>query len=175
MLSGDALDIRMMGVALSEAENALAKGFLPVGAVLASGDVLIARASKSEDSNYLSHAEMNVFHAAFGGRPDLGGSLTLYTTLEPCVMCFGTLWHLPIRRLVYAMEDAYGGFAHTAFNNLPPRHQSRELEIVGGVRRKEARRLLRHFFEATSEPYWIKGGAPHLQAAVMNDDSGDGP
>ena len=165
----------MMGEALAEAASALEAGVFPVGAVLARGAQVLGRAHKSMASNHLSHAEMNLFHRVFMGdyRFSRADGLTLYTTLEPCVMCFGTLLHLPIARLVYAMEDAYGGCASVTLKGAPPRHQHRPVEIAGGVRRSEAQALFATFLDTTSELFWREGGAPPFQAAVRGTGLAD--
>lgn len=161
-------DEQLMGEALAQAASALAEGVFPVGAVLARGTQILGRARKTMTSNHLSHAEMNLFHQVFIGdyRFARADGLTLYTTLEPCVMCFGTLLHLPITRLVFAMEDAYGGCASATLDGAPPRHQHRPVEIVAGVRRTEARALFAAFLDTTAELFWREGGAPPFQAAV---------
>ncbi|NTJ67030.1 nucleoside deaminase [Agrobacterium rhizogenes] len=164
-------DDDMMGLALAEARTALEYGVFPVGAVLSSGTRILGRSHKTMVSNHLNHAEMNLFHRVFTGDYTFSrnDNLTLYTTLEPCIMCFGTMLHLPISRLVFAMPDAYGGCAHMRLENSPPRHLSRAVEIVGGVRRQEACELFAKFLETTTEEFWLTGGASHFQAAVKAD------
>ncbi|MDQ0346523.1 nucleoside deaminase [Ancylobacter vacuolatus] len=164
-------DELMMAEALAEAAGALETCVFPVGAVLARGTQVLGRARKTMASNHLSHAEMNLFHRVFMGdyRFARADGLTLYTTLEPCVMCFGTLLHLPITRLVFAMEDAYGGCASVTLTGAPPRHQHRPLEIIGGVCRSEAQALFATFLDTTAEPFWREGGAPSFQAAVRGE------
>lgn len=161
-------DEEMMGLALAEASAALQAGVFPVGAVLATPDRVLGRSHKHMGSNHLAHAEMNLFHSVFNGDYPFqrGDGITLYTTLEPCVMCFGTFLHLPLQRLVFAMEDAYGGCAGTRMHPAPPRHQHSAPQIVGGLHRNESRALFARFLQATDEPFWVNGGAPEFQAAV---------
>ena len=158
----------LMRAALSEAAAALELGVFPVGAVLAQGPRIIGRARKTADSDHLGHAEVNLFRQVFGGALPFSrqDGLCLYTTLEPCIMCWGAARHLPISRLVYAMEDPYGGCAHLQIGNLPPRHRERPLEVRGGVLREDARRLFATFLARTEEPFWTRGGAGLFQAAV---------
>jgi tRNA(adenine34) deaminase len=154
-------DEAMMGMALEEAQLALDEGHLPVGAVIALEGTVLGRGRKSMESNHLDHAEMAVFRRVFSGDYQLSRSdpITLYTTLEPCIMCWGTLRHLPIRRLVYAMPDAYGGCASAKLEPDPPRHSSRPLEVVAGLRQEEARVLFETFLNTTQEIFWVEGGA----------------
>ncbi|MDQ1159010.1 tRNA(adenine34) deaminase [Sphingomonas sp. SORGH_AS 950] len=164
-------DETMMGMALDEARSALAEGYLPVGAVLASDGTLLGRGRKGMESNHLDHAEMVVFRQVFSGdyRYTRADPISLYTTLEPCIMCWGTLRHLPIRRLVYAMSDPYGGCAAAEVTPTPPRHLSRPLEVIAGVRQREARELFRRFLDTTTESFWINGGASEFVAQVRCD------
>ncbi|GLK55619.1 tRNA(adenine34) deaminase [Methylopila capsulata] len=166
----DRFDHEMMGYALEEARQALAKAHFPVGAVLTIGERVVATGHKAMGSNHLDHAEMVVFRAVFQGDYDYSrqDSLGLYTTLEPCIMCWGALRHLPITRLVYAMEDAYGGCAEVPDDVLPPRHRGRPVAIRRGVRRGEARALFSQFLDSTQEPFWLTGGAPEFAAAVRS-------
>lgn len=161
-------DEYMMGFALAEAKIALDAGVFPVGAVLAAGNRVLGCAHKTMASSHLNHAEMNLFHEVFKGNYAFSRNdeLTLYTTLDPCIMCFGTMLHLPITRLVFAMEDAYGGCAHMRLENPPPRHVSRAVEIIGGIRRLDACKLFADFLDRTTEKFWLTGGASHFQAAV---------
>lgn len=166
-------DHAMMGEALAEARLALDEGILPVGAVLTLGAAIIGRGRKFMDFNHLDHAEMIAFRRAFTGNYPFrrGDPITLYTTLEPCVMCWGTLRHLPVRPLVYAMPDAYGGCAAADLVPSPPRHRSRPVDVIARVRQPEARALFRQFLETTTEPFWVSGGAPEFAAAVRAECS----
>ena len=168
-------DETMMGLALDEARVALRAGHLPVGAVIARGEEVLGRARKTMGSNHLDHAEMNVFRSVFIGSYSYSRSepITLYTTLEPCIMCWGTLLHLPIQRLVYAMPDAYGGCASIEIDHQPPRHHGRPREVRAGVRKEEARLLLLEFLDTTEEPFWVNGGAPEFVAQVRAVSAGD--
>ncbi|WP_307148127.1 deaminase [Rhizobium tibeticum] len=144
------------------------QGVFPVGAVLAAGTRIVGRAHKTMASNHLSHAEMNLYHKVFVGDYNYARAenLTLYTTLEPCVMCFGTTLHLPVTRVVFAMTDDYGGCGATRLEPAPPRHLSRQVAVEGGVRRLDACRLFKEFLDNTTEAFWRQGGAQHFQAAV---------
>ncbi len=48
--------------------------------------------------------------------------MSLYTTLEPCLMCFGSILLHRIGRVVFGAADRYGG-ASSVFAHLPPYFQ----------------------------------------------------
>ena len=81
-----------MRLALEQAAEAARAGEVPIGAVLARGDELLAadRNRREELKDATAHAEILVLRR--GGRL-LGGwrlpGCTLYVTLEPCPMCAG--------------------------------------------------------------------------------------
>ncbi|GAA4222609.1 hypothetical protein GCM10022253_31460 [Sphingomonas endophytica] len=81
-------------------------------------------------------------------------------------MCWGTLRHLPVSRLVYAMPDADGGCAAADLVPSPPRHRARPVAVVAGVRQLEARALFRRFLKATAEPFRVRGAARGFVADV---------
>jgi len=73
--------------------------------------------------------------------------MTLYSRLEPCLMCILAISFVGIRRVVYSAlsEDANGeemlarGLTCETINNLLTRGP---IELVPGVRREEGRELL---------------------------------
>ena len=105
-------DESMMRIALEEAENALHEGEIPVGAVIARGDCLIARAHNTRESDIdpTAHAEINALRMAAKqtGRWRMD-DLTMYVTLEPCPMCAGAIAMSGVKRLVFgAFDEQYG-------------------------------------------------------------------
>lgn len=111
-------DETMMRFALEEARIAFQEGEIPVGAVIARGDCLIARAHNTREgqSDPLGHAELTAIRMAAreAGRWRLNG-LTLYVTLEPCPMCAGAIAMSGISRLVYGARDAQYGCAGSIY------------------------------------------------------------
>ena len=83
-----------MRQALDEAQQALQRDEVPVGAVIVCNDRIIARGHNLTETltDVTAHAEMQAITAAanFLGGKYLTGC-TLYVTLEPCVMCAGAL------------------------------------------------------------------------------------
>jgi tRNA(adenine34) deaminase len=139
-------DEYFMRLALQEAQKAANAGEVPVGAILASGDQLIARCHNSTEllQDVTAHAEILAITAAsqFLGSKYLL-DCTLYVTLEPCVMCAGALRWSQIGRVLYATPDDKGGFMRYGKELLHPRTQ---LEM--GIMMEESSLLLKSFFAA---------------------------
>lgn len=154
----DADDEALMGSALQQAQIALAEGVLPVGAVLARGGTIIGAARKDATSRAFAHAEMNLFRSVFtnGHSWQWEDGLALFTTLEPCVMCFGATLHLPVTRVVYAMPDPWGGCMHLHDADLPVRHLGRRPTVKGGVRASESAKLFADYLAHTDDPRWTR-------------------
>ena len=145
----DALDERLMDLALREAARCRAWGDVPIGAVLArAGEPLSAAGNQRERlGDPTAHAEILALRA--GARHWSGWRLTgssLYVTLEPCPMCAGALVLARVERLVYAAADPKAGFAGSLGDLVCHPRLNHRLQVVSGVRREEATRLLREFF-----------------------------
>jgi tRNA(adenine34) deaminase len=96
-------DAAMMRVALSLAGEAAERDEVPVGAVLVSGGVIVARGYNCpiSTSDPSAHAEVRALREAATalGNYRLPGC-TLYVTLEPCAMCAGAIMQARIARVV---------------------------------------------------------------------------
>ena len=140
-----------MEQALAEARLALAAGEIPVGAIVVTKDGKIAgrgynRPITAHDPT--SHAEIVALREAARqlGNYRLTG-MTLYCTLEPCVMCAGAMVHARIARLVFGAHDPKAGAAGSIYNVVSDPRLNHHPEIVPGVRESECRKLLQEFFE----------------------------
>lgn len=107
-------DNQLMDRGLREARIDLAYGGAGVAALLASPDQVIAVAHNTipETGDLTNHAEMVLLHGTCRRLQEMNAcerhSLTLYVTLEPCLMCSAALSVAGIKRIVYAAlaEDA---------------------------------------------------------------------
>ena len=137
-------DERFMRMALSEAMKARDEGEIPIGAVVACGGKVIARAHNLTETlcDVTAHAEMQAITMAAG---ELGGKYltqcTLYVTVEPCPMCAGALGWAQVSRVVYGAADTKRGFQLYAPRVLHPK-----ATLVGGVLEEECRELMQQFF-----------------------------
>lgn len=102
-------DRALMKAALHEARLGYEEGGVPVGAVIAEGDRLLAsgRNRRVQDNNPIAHAETDCLRL-LGRRRNYKG-LTLYTTLSPCTMCAATVVHFRIARVVVGEAGSFEG------------------------------------------------------------------
>jgi tRNA(adenine34) deaminase len=143
-------DLRLMRRALEEAARAAELGEVPVGAVVARGEEILATAHNEREitKDPTAHAELLALRraAARTGSWRLTGC-TLYTTLEPCPMCAGALHAARISRLVYAAPDPKAGAAGTLYDLPADSRLNHTYPYTRGILQSEAAALLRAFFE----------------------------
>ncbi|MBX3244175.1 MAG: tRNA adenosine(34) deaminase TadA [Acidobacteria bacterium] len=148
----DNLDEHWMNVALEAAREAADIGEVPVGACIISAEgALIATASNRTitDSDPTAHAEVLAIRAAAEniGNYRLIGT-TLYTTIEPCVMCAGAIVNARISRLVYGAADPRYGAVDTHFGICSSPLLNHRLDITSGILTDRSRNLMQDFFRA---------------------------
>lgn len=108
-------------LALEEAERASQEGTYPIGALVVSSDgIILSRGHNRVYSvgDYTAHAEVEALRSAGGllMAPSYRGRCTLYTTLEPCLMCAGALLLANIARVVWAANDPDYGALHAFYD-----------------------------------------------------------
>ena len=143
-------DEYFMKLALNEAEKALEKGEIPIGCVIVSNDLVIAKAHNLTETlnDVTAHAEMQAFTSAseYLGAKYLT-DCTLYVTLEPCIMCLGASYWTHIQKIVYGTADKKRKDNIDKKQLLHPKTQ-----YIGGVLEKECATLLSTFFEGKRSP-----------------------
>ena len=73
---------------------------------------------------------------------------SVYTTVEPCLMCCGALVHARVARLVYGAADPKAGAAASLYRILDDGRLNHRVEVTAGVRSEECAALLTEFFRA---------------------------
>lgn len=137
-------DVFFMKVALSEAAKAAARDEVPVGAIVVSGGIIIARAHNLTETlaDPTAHAEMQAITAAASS---LGGKYltdcTMYVTIEPCVMCAGALAWSQIPVIVWGADDPKKGFTRVGKELLHPKTTIRK-----GIMEEECSTMMKNFF-----------------------------
>jgi tRNA(adenine34) deaminase len=142
-------ELAFMRRALAEAEAAAGRGEVPVGAVVAVGDTLVAVAHNEREtgSDPTAHAEILALRRAAAA---LGSwrlnEADLYVTMEPCPMCAGALVNARIRRLYFGCDDPKAGAVRTLYRILDDRRLNHRVEVVPGLLAVDGATLLRDFF-----------------------------
>ncbi len=107
-----AQDEYFLNLAVAEARQAWAAGNAPIGAVLTGPDgQVLARNHNQTVTNggLLYHAEMMLFLQNQALFLNQRWTTTLYTTLEPCLMCMSTAIVHHVRRVVWLVNDYWSG------------------------------------------------------------------
>ena len=148
--SDQSRDEYFMGFALAEAVQALDLGEFPVGCVIVGGDTILASGARVNSQgavNELDHAEVQALKQLYGRYPAIDrAQLTVYATMEPCLMCTATLIVSGIQQVVYAYEDAMGGGTNLPLGQLAPLYAKHPFTVRSGVRRRESLALFQRFF-----------------------------
>lgn len=134
--------LRHLRHALRVADEAAAQGRHPFGAVLVAPDHETVLAVQG-NIDTVNHAESTLAReAASRHAPEYLWRCTLYTSVEPCCMCAGTVYWANIGRVVFGMTEAdllgqTGGHAENPTMSLPARtvfaHGQKAVEVIGPV------------------------------------------
>ena len=140
---------RFMVAALQQAQNAMEADEVPVGAVIAYKNQIIARAHNQRETlnDPTAHAEMIALTqaASYLDSWRLEGC-TMYVTLEPCPMCAGALVLARIDRLVYGPTDPKAGACETLYNIPEDERLNHRIEVISGFLEEPCRAILQEFF-----------------------------
>lgn len=105
--------------AFEQAWEAFRNGSIPIGAAIVDGDGILVSKGRNRiydkiraKNPFMSHAEMGALLDLDAANRDAVKKLILFTTMEPCPMCMGSLVMTGIRRLRVAARDPYCGAVH---------------------------------------------------------------
>ena len=142
-------DETWMREALALAEQAVAAGEVPVGALVVRDGVVLGRGWNSPISSNdpTAHAEVVALRDAAQQQANyrLAGA-TLYVTIEPCTMCFGALMHARISRLIYGATEPRAGTCISQLRLPEQTFYNHRIEVIGGVLAEQSAAMLRAFF-----------------------------
>lgn len=148
------MHIEWMREALVEAKLAALAGEVPVGAVVVSGDRIIARAHNEREQlcDPTAHAEVLAIRRAAQalGRRRLHGC-TLYVTLEPCPMCAGTIALSGLDAVYFGAYDPRMGCMGSVYSLTEDPAIAANIPAVGGLMEEECLQSVQRFFEAQRE------------------------
>lgn len=153
-------DEEMMQLALKEAAKAAAIGEVPVGAILTIGERIIAHAHNTTETDMLplAHAELVALTRAFesAGTKRIAG-MSLYVTLEPCLMCSGAIVLARVERVIYGCRDPKAGACASLYTTLNDARLNHRCEVTEGVLGAECSGILQEFFKTLRQAKKKKG------------------
>lgn len=148
-LSSLDFDKEFMTLALEEAQHALSKDEVPIGAVIVKDGHVVGKAHNLRETwqDATAHAEMLALKEACEKLKNwrLMGC-TIYVTMEPCPMCAGAIQQARLARLVYGIADPKAGAAGSVMNILDEPKLAHRLKITSGVEEDKCRDLINVFF-----------------------------
>lgn len=131
-----------MSLALKEAKKASVLNEVPIGCVIVKEGKVISRAynRKTLDNVATYHAEVLAIERACKrlGTWYLEGC-TLYTTVEPCLMCTGAIIQSRISKVVYGVNNEAFGYL-SKIHNL-------KIEVISDILKIECGKILTDFFK----------------------------
>jgi tRNA(adenine34) deaminase len=143
----------------------------PIAALLVvEGKVVARERNKVISGNRLDHAEIRAIQKAISGgqlTKKERESSTLYTTLEPCMMCFGAMMNYNIGNVCYALESLGDGVVY--LRKEKGRHQPsyRPPKRIFPVRREESAHLFLEFATRNQAKAWAIQWASDLANQVI--------
>lgn len=142
-------DVKFMSLAIEQALEARSEGEVPIGAVVVKDGVVIGRGrnAKAVAKTATSHAEIIAIEDASKNTGDWRlDECSLYVTVEPCLMCAGTIIHSRIRNVVFGVpEPKFGGVVSLA-NTFDIQGLNHKVNYKHGIFEDEIREMLKSFF-----------------------------
>lgn len=131
--------------AIHLAHQAEQQNNLPIGAVITYQGEIIAEGKNTiwhPKFDATRHAEMEAIRSVSDDLWPNAREMTLYTTLEPCIMCLGAILQHHFGRVMFGTQDPYGGGSMLA-GHLPPyfEDQFSRLQWIGPAYPEECNKL----------------------------------
>src|SRR5208282_620961 len=141
--------IQFMADAIAQARRGEAEGEVPVGAIAIADDQIVGAGHNRPIGlgDPTAHAEILALRAAASTlRMYRLTAVTIYVTLEPCVMCVGAMLNARIARVVYGARDDKAGALGSVYDIGRDGRLNHRFEVVGSVMESECAELMREFF-----------------------------
>lgn len=144
-------DYEFMAAAIAEARLAESEGEVPVGAIaVANGRIVGSGHNRPIGAvDPTAHAEIVALKAAALALDTYRlGAVTVFVTLEPCVMCVGAMINARIMRVVYGARDEKAGALGSVYDIGRDGRLNHRIEVTSGVMESECASMLRIFFQS---------------------------
>lgn len=139
-----------MQKALLQAKKALNNKEFPVGCVIVYENQIVATGKRSNSYKNITefdHAEMIALKKLLSCSKKINfQKAIIYSTMEPCLMCFCTLLVNGIRNYVYSYEDVMGGGTNLPLQQLSPLYKNMKVAITKNILREKSLHLFKIFF-----------------------------
>jgi tRNA(adenine34) deaminase len=138
-------DILFLQRAIKLASEAEKQNNLPIGAVISFEGRIVAEGKNAiwyPTFNPNRHAEIEALRQVPEHLWEYSRGMTLYTTLEPCLMCMGAILLHHIGRVLYGSADHYGG-ASQVIGHMPTyfEEEASKIEWLGPAYPEECDKL----------------------------------
>lgn len=148
-----------MQKAIEQAEGALAVGEFPVGCVMVYRDKILVtgtrRGTIGHSDNEIDHAEMVALRRLAHKMHHVDHrKITVFCTMEPCLMCYSAIILAGIAKVVFAYEDVMGGGTECDLEQLRPLYSNSRIEVLPGVLRDKSLQLFKTYFSDPMNHYW---------------------
>ncbi|MGE3062872.1 MAG: nucleoside deaminase [bacterium] len=143
------IDEKYMRSALKEAEKAFEKNEVPIGCVIVKDGKIIARAHNTmeKDKSTFSHAEIKAIKKAQKREGDWRlNNCTLYSTVEPCLMCISASMLARVKRVVFGCREKNCGGCVSLIDIQKLNGLNHNILVEGGILEKESSEMMREFF-----------------------------
>lgn len=138
---------KYMKLALKEAKKAEKNGDVPIGVVIVKDNKVIAKAHNQKEKKNIStyHAEIMAINKACKKLHAWRlNDCTLYSTMEPCIMCCGAIIQSRIGKIVYGIHNEQFGGIKTVFLS---ENSSYSPEIISSICEEECKKIVQNFFK----------------------------
>ncbi len=138
-----------MNYALGQARSALHEDEVPIGAVLVKDNKIITTDYNRtrQTNNNLAHAEKLVIEQIIESGEKFLYDYALYVTVEPCLMCAGTIIWARVGKVVFGCYDPKAGAVGSIYNALLDKNFNHHPKVVSGVLAQECSDLIVRFFK----------------------------
>jgi tRNA(adenine34) deaminase len=138
-----------MSAAIAEARRGEAEGEVPIGAVAVADGRIVAAAHNQPIglTDPTAHAEVLVLRAAASAMKAYRlVDVSIYVTLEPCVMCVGAMLNARVARIVYGARDEKAGALGSQYDIGRDGRLNHRIEVIGQVMKSQCAAILSDFF-----------------------------
>lgn len=136
-----------MQLAINAAEEAAARGDVPVGAAFVWDEIVVVRGNRRRSSgDPTAHAEIRALRDAAKVIGNWRCEGTLYVTQEPCPMCAGAIVNARIKRLVFGCASPKSGGVGSLFSIPTDPRLNHRCDVTAGVLEEECAHQLKQFF-----------------------------